>query len=104
MDNIIAEISCESNIEGTLNSTYTLNGTISTCNVITGEVIPIVLSYVNYEGSYKVTPKVSSQVLETAHKVMSEDVTVAEIPYFEVSNIGKGHTVYIGKEIGINGN
>ena len=51
-----------------------------------------------YEGSYVVTPKVTSQVLQTAHKLMASNVTVLEIPYFETSN-QSGYTVYIGNEV-----
>lgn len=51
-----------------------------------------------YEGPYVVTPKVSSQQLATAHKLMDKDVTVLEIPYFETSN-QNGITVYIADEL-----
>lgn len=48
-----------------------------------------------YEGEYVVTPKIIEQVLKTKDKSMSDDVTVKEIPYHEVSN-PKGLTVTIG--------
>lgn len=51
-----------------------------------------------YEGPYTVTPKVSSQQLATAHKLMTRDVTVLEIPYYETSNIN-GITVYIADQL-----
>ena len=49
-----------------------------------------------YEGKYEVTPTVEKQTLQTAKKIMKEDVTVKEIPYAEVSNPAGGTTVIIG--------
>lgn len=57
-----------------------------------------------YNGAYIVVPKTNSQILKTNQKLMNDDVTVKEIPYFEVSNDNGGVTVYIGKEITVNGN
>lgn len=52
-----------------------------------------------YNGSYEVTPKVTSQTLPTRDKFMIDDMTVEAIPYFETSNNSGGTTVYIAKEI-----
>lgn len=49
-----------------------------------------------YTGSYTVKPSVSEQTLATKDKVMTDDVTVLEIPYSEVSNNDGGCTVTIG--------
>lgn len=49
-----------------------------------------------YTGSYTVKPLVSKQTLATKDKVMSDNVTVLEIPYSEVSNNEGGCTVTIG--------
>lgn len=49
-----------------------------------------------YEGSFDVIPAVSEQVLATADKYMTSDVTVQAIPYFDVGNTAGGSTVYIG--------
>ena len=49
-----------------------------------------------YEGEYEVTPAVEKQTLQTAKKIMKEDITVKEIPYAEVSNPAGGTTVIIG--------
>ncbi len=51
--------------------------------------------YEVYEGSYKVTPSVSSQSLGTANKLMQSDVLVEGIPYAEVTNNFGGKTVTI---------
>lgn len=57
-----------------------------------------------YDGEYMVTPSPEAQVLETAKKLMKDDVTVKKIPFYNVSNTAGGSTVYIGKEVEINGN
>ena len=48
-----------------------------------------------YEGAYEVTPAISSQTLPTQYKYLRDDITVLEIPYYEVSN-PEGTTVIIG--------
>lgn len=52
-----------------------------------------------YTGSYEVTPKVDAQTLPTAQKLMTEDLTVKAIPFFDVSNNSGGRTVYIAREV-----
>ena len=52
-----------------------------------------------YAGPYEVVPKVNSQTLSTARKMMRDDITVREVPYYEVSNQFGGNTVYIAKEL-----
>lgn len=49
----------------------------------------------DYSGPYEAVPKTQSQTLETKDKSMKNNVTVAEIPYHEVSN-QTGTTVVIG--------
>lgn len=49
-----------------------------------------------YNGSYTVTPKAYEQSLKTTGYRMADDVTVKEIPYFEVSNNAGGNTLNIG--------
>lgn len=52
-----------------------------------------------YEGEYVVTPKAyEEQVLETANKLMLDNVSVLRVPYFETSNTS-GTTVYIANEV-----
>lgn len=57
-----------------------------------------------YEGSYKAVPQVIAQTLETRHKYLIDDITICEIPFFNVSNNSGGSTVYIGKDVEIYGN
>lgn len=81
-------------LSGTLSGVGSLSGALSRAE---GIVAPI------YEGAYTVTPKANTeQVLATDGKLMQDDVTVFEIPYFETSNLS-GTTVYIANEVEING-
>lgn len=52
-----------------------------------------------YMGDYEITPKVDAQTMPTAQKLMTQDVTIKAIPYFNVSNNSGGSTVYIAKEV-----
>lgn len=52
-----------------------------------------------YEGDYVVAPSISEQVLETASKMMTDNLTITEIPYSEVSNLSGGLTAKIGNEV-----
>lgn len=52
-----------------------------------------------YEGDYIVTPLAYNQtILKTSGKRMADNVTVREVPYYEVSNV-EGKTVYIADTI-----
>jgi hypothetical protein len=61
--------------------------------------IVITADYDVYEGTYKVTPAVSEQTLDTSNKLMQSDVLVEKIPYAEVKNNSGGKTVTIGSEV-----
>lgn len=52
--------------------------------------------YAQYEGVYEVTPRLYGQSLETADKVLQNDVTIHQIPVSRVSNPYNGITVLIG--------
>ena len=52
-----------------------------------------------YDGTYEITPTVEGYSLETAQKMMADDVTVNAIPFYEVGNNSGGNTVYIADEI-----
>lgn len=51
-----------------------------------GEVTEIDHDYDPYPGPYEVIPKRRDQVLATKDKNMTDDVTVKEVPWTEVSN------------------
>ena len=61
-----------------------------------GIVIP---DYETYDGEYEVVPAAySAQTLNTTNKLLTDDVTVTEVPYYETSN-EFGVTVYIADEV-----
>lgn len=50
-----------------------------------------------FDGEYEVTPRIIAQTLDTKDKLMTDNVTVTEIPTYEVNN-ESGTTFYIGKD------
>ena len=78
-------------IRGTISGESTLSGTLS---VATGQ------DYDIYSGEYEIIPDVEDeQTLETAHKLLTDNIVVAKVPYFETSNDSNRNTAYIGKEV-----
>lgn len=54
-------------------------------------------AYPAYTGDTVIIPRIAEdQVLETAMKTVTEDITVKEIPVHIVTNPQGGNTVYIG--------
>lgn len=73
--------------------TYTIYFTNG--NTFNYEIVNGVVYY--YDGPYDVTPMpYTTQILHTNNLVMSEDVNVREIPYYETSNPSGGYTATIG--------
>lgn len=61
--------------------------------------IPSVVGADPYAGPYEVTPKAwLDQVLQTEGKLMTDDVTVFKVPYYETSNVYDGKTVFIAED------
>ena len=52
-----------------------------------------------YKGEYAVTPKVEAQSLETANKLLKQNVAIRAIPFYETTNNSGGMTAYIGSEV-----
>ena len=73
---------------GKIQSHMTLNGKVT-----------ISSDHEYFNGDYEVIPKIESQSLETKDKIMSKDVLIKSIPYYEVSNPQGGNTVYIGSDL-----
>lgn len=63
------------------------------------EVYTIISGGLPYTGDYVVTPAVNEQMLNTANKIMEENLVIKSIPFFNTSNTAGGTTVYIGKEL-----
>lgn len=89
-----------------------LNGTLTSAGLLHGSLvgdhhkiqgtltIPSTPGLDLYGGPYEVTPKAwDAQVLETEGKLMSDDVTVFRVPYYETSNLYNGLTVFIAEDI-----
>lgn len=39
------------------------------------------------------------KAFESIHKLLTDNIVVAKVPYFETSNDSNGNTAYIGKEV-----
>lgn len=52
-----------------------------------------------YDGDTTIIPKANEQtVLPTAQKLVEDDITVMEIPFYQTTNPQGGNTIYIGRE------
>lgn len=82
-------------LHGTLTATSaTLHGTLSARTVIGADI---------YDGAYTVHSEAHEvQILPTANKQLTKNITVEKIPYFETSNLSDGITAYIGSEVEVN--
>lgn len=78
-------------LTGVVSDNGNLNGVIS----IGGSDANV--AYPFYKGEYEVTPTRYNQTLDTSNKILTKDITVIEIPYSEVSNLGGGKTFYIAR-------
>ncbi len=85
---IIASAITDKGVETDAQATFTTMAQ-NIIDIPTGEAHDV------YEGDYNLVPKVLAQSVGTKDKLMKENVTVAEIPFHEVSN-ETGKTVIIG--------
>lgn len=66
-------------------------------NTLTGVIAQSCGSFPKYEGEYEVIPSLAEDIkLETAKKLMTDDVTVKKLPRYDVANEAGGTTVYLG--------
>ena len=92
----------ENKLVGALQEEAKLSGKLYSNGSMLGSIGTVFVKDVRteeYEGSYVVTPKVEAQTLETKQKLMADDVTIKEIPFYDTSNNAGGTTVYIGSSI-----
>lgn len=54
--------------------------------------------YPIYSGEYEVVPTFKEQQLETANKLLKNDVKIKAIPRYDVANAAGGTTVYIATQ------
>lgn len=96
MERIIANFIDDTSIYAQLTGVSSIKATISEDSGVIEGVINGYTSAPIYEGDYIVTPKTDEEVvLNTSDKLLTDDITVLEIPYYETSNVS-GYTVYIG--------
>ncbi len=82
-----------------IKETGSLKGSISaTCSLSGGVSTPKKAE--EYSGEYQITPQAfTGQVLQTANKLCTKNITVDAVPYYEVSNLSDGKTAYIASEV-----
>ena len=87
-------------LTGTLTSAGRVTGKISSSPTLSATMtVPSTAGVMAYDGAYEVVPKAyEEQTLLTEGKIMTDDVTVFRVPYFETSNLS-GETVYIASEV-----
>lgn len=92
------------NLTGDEKLTFSLSGDSSLnfeLNNTTGSlevelVAPVILDTDTYTGEMVVTPDFYGTTLGTAHKLVTDNITVNPIQVENVSNLSGGITVYIG--------
>ena len=84
-----------------LSAKATLSGKLSCNGGLTGTLsVGGGYDYETYDGEYEVVPRAfHSQTLKTADKLLTKDIVVAEVFFFETDNEANGKTVYIAKEV-----
>lgn len=86
---LVGSISQETSLSGVLSGESGLSGELSS-----------VKEHNAYTGDYQVTPcAFSAQTLNTANKVMDDDIVVLPVPYWETGNTSNGSTAYIAKGV-----
>lgn len=87
-------------LSGTISSGAKITGIISPVDpeVISGTISSDILASKKYPGPYEVIPRKVEQILPTADKLLTDDVTVDAINYSETTNPAGGKTVNIGYE------
>lgn len=85
-------------LTGTIHPIVQIRGSLSPAINLTGHVC-MPDGYDIYSGDYNIIPETFSQTIESKNKVMKNDVTIAGIPFYEVSNTEGGTTCIIGGKL-----
>lgn len=86
------ELSLDVAIDGDMDLDLALDGEF-------GVLTEVIRSdYPYYTGETSVTPKTTAQTLETAEKIVMDNIVVLSVPYYETSNTS-GETAYIASEV-----
>lgn len=94
-------------LSGSLSASVDLSGLIAMQSALSGAISAVIElvgnvsmpeTFERFDGSYTVVPAVAAKSLQTKDRLMSDDVTVTAIPYYEVSNPQGGSTIVIGDD------
>lgn len=89
----IGQLNCQ------ISGVNSLNGTLSAVSNMPGTVSPKINRDKYYTGTYEVTPLADKvQVLPTADKILTDDITINKVPFHEAHN-ESGTTAYIAMEV-----
>lgn len=92
----MGSISALGTLAGAVSAEASLSGKLSSGGGLSGS-ISIALAY---DGSYTIVPDAfETQTLPTRNRILSEDVVVREVPFYEAGNDSDGMTAYIGKDV-----
>ena len=95
----MSDIQALETLSGSISAKSTLSGSISAEETLIGS-LSVVKEYEHYTGDYQVIPLTfNAQALATADKVMTDDITISQVPYWETSNSSNGMTAYIAKGV-----
>lgn len=92
-------LTLDGEVSGNIVQTHSITGNISNALTVQGNISPGQLAprFPVYDGVYEVTPLAQLDiVLDTANKILQNNVTVNRIPYFQTSNLSGGYTATIG--------
>ena len=90
----MSEIIAIPSITGTISDAGSVTGNLSAAGSMSG-TISRELDHDYYTGDYEVTPRTDEQILNTADRLLTKDVTVREVPISIVQNEAGGNTVNI---------
>ena len=77
-----------------------MNASLSAVGSVPGTVSPKVNRDKYYTGTYEVTPKADkTQVLPTADKTLTDNITIHKVPFHQAHNDANGTTAYIAMEV-----
>lgn len=86
-EQIQGTLTLKGSLNGSLNKKIETKGVLAESHTYTGEVkIPYSKNYNIYQGPTEIIPTFSVQMLETEGKVLNNNITVLEIPVYQVSN------------------
>ena len=96
-NSISSSLSPIETITGTIeNVENTISGQLSIINTISGKISNL-KTYPVYNGAIEITPIANLDILlETEDKIVTDNIIVHEIPYYQTSNLSGGYTVIIG--------